>query len=86
MQKFKLNNKSIALNVLYVPCNTEKIRHACKSRNILKSENQVIVLMITYDVAVKQFSALFRGKTSNNNGNFYCINCLHSYRTASSFL
>ena len=25
--------------------------------------------------------ALFRGITSNNNGDFYCINCVHSYRT-----
>ena len=27
-KKFELNNKSIALNVLYVPYNTEKMRHA----------------------------------------------------------
>ena len=26
-------------------------------------------------------SALFRGTTSNNNGDFYYMNCLHSYRT-----
>ena len=32
-------------------------------------------------LAVKKLSALFRGITSNNNGDFYCINCLHSYRT-----
>ena len=25
-------------------------------------------------------SALFRGKTSKDNGDFYCLNCLHSYR------
>ena len=29
----------------------------------------------------KKLSALFRGITSNNNGDFYCINCLHSCRT-----
>ena len=29
-KKFELNNKSIALNILYVPNNTEKIRHAYK--------------------------------------------------------
>ena len=29
----------------------------------------------------KKFSALNRGITSNNNGDFYCINCPHSFRT-----
>ena len=32
-------------------------------------------------LAVKSLSALLRKVTSNNNGNFYCINCLHSFRT-----
>ena len=26
-------------------------------------------------------SALLRGITSNNNGDFYCLNCFHSHRT-----
>ena len=30
--------------------------------------------------AVKSLSALFRGITSNHNRDFYCLNCLHSYR------
>ena len=30
--KFELHNKSIVLNVSYVPYNTEKIRHAYKSK------------------------------------------------------
>ena len=30
---------------------------------------------------VKCLSALFGGKNSKNNGDFYCKNCLHSYRT-----
>ena len=46
-KKFELNNTSIALNVLYVPYNTEEIRHAYKSKDNLKHENQVILLMIT---------------------------------------
>ena len=29
----------------------------------------------------KKISRLFRGITSNNNGDFYCLNCLHSFRT-----
>ena len=30
-------------------------------------------------LAVKSSSSLFRGITSNHNGNFYCLNCFHSY-------
>ena len=46
-KNFESNNKSIALNILYVPHNTEKIRHAYKSKYNLKRENQVILLMVT---------------------------------------
>ena len=31
--------------------------------------------------AVKSLSALFRGITSSNNGDSYCLNCFYSYRT-----
>ena len=37
----------MALNILYVPYNTEKIRHTYKSKYNLKRQNQVIPLMIT---------------------------------------
>ena len=30
---------------------------------------------------MKSLSSLFRGITSNHNGDFYCLNCFHSYRT-----
>ena len=46
-KKFESINKSIALNILYVPHNTEKIRHAYRSKYNLNRENQVILLMIT---------------------------------------
>ena len=46
-KKFESNNKSIALNILYVPYNTKIIRHAYKSKYNLTRENQVILLMIT---------------------------------------
>ena len=46
-KKFEPNNKSIALNILYLPHNTKKIRHVYKSKHNLKRENQVILLMIT---------------------------------------
>ena len=30
---------------------------------------------------VRSLSRLFRGITANNNGDFYCFGCLHSFRT-----
>ena len=32
-------------------------------------------------LAVKSVPALLRGITSNHNGDFYCLNCFHSYST-----
>ena len=32
-------------------------------------------------LSVKSLSALFRGITSTNNEDFYCLNCFHSYGT-----
>ena len=32
-------------------------------------------------LAVKRISRLLRGITSNHKGDFYCLNCLHSYTT-----
>ena len=46
-KKFESNNKSIALNILFVPYNTEKIRLAYKSKYNFKSKNQVILSIIT---------------------------------------
>ena len=77
-KKLALNNKSIALNILYVPYNTEEIRHAYKSKYNLERENQVILL---HYLTVKKLSALFRGIKSYNNGDFYCLNCFCSYST-----
>ena len=41
-KKFELNNKSIALNVLYVPEVEKTIRHSYKSKYNLTRENQVM--------------------------------------------
>ena len=81
-KKFKSNNKSIALNILYVTHNAEKIRLAYKSKYYLNRENRVILLMITdgqkwYYLAIKGLSALLKGITSNRKGDFYCSKCLH---------
>ena len=32
-------------------------------------------------LAVKSISALFSGLTSDNHGDFYCLNCIHLYTT-----
>ena len=69
-----------------MPHNTEEIRHAYKSKHNLKCGNQVILLMIAngkkwHYLAVKKWSALFRGITSKHEGDFYCLNCLLSFRT-----
>ena len=87
-KKFEQNNKTIALNILFVPYNTKQIRHAYISKYNHKRDNQAILLMITYDqnenwhyLAVKSIPRLFREITSNHYGDFYCLNCFHSYRT-----
>ena len=84
--KFKLNNKDVALNILYVPFNTKKIEIAYKSKYNLKRDNQIILLMISngenwHYLAVKSVSRLLRGISSNHDGDYYCLNCFHSYRT-----
>ena len=45
--KFEVNNKNIALNILYVPYNTKKIEIAYKSKYNLIRDNQIILLMIS---------------------------------------
>ena len=32
-------------------------------------------------LAVKSLSRLLRGITSNHDGDYYCLNCFHSYKT-----
>ena len=88
-RKFECNNKVIALNILYAPYKTKEIRQAYISKHNNERDNQVNVLMITdgtsnwHYLAIKNISGLLRGITSNHNGDFYCLNCLHSYRTKS---
>ena len=85
-KKFELNNELIALNILYVPHNTRKMHLVYKSKHNLTREKQVILLMISdgekwHYAAVKRLSGLLRGVTGNNNGDFYCLDCFHAYRT-----
>ena len=98
-KKFERNNKTIALNILFVPHNEKTINLAYKSKYNRKRENQVVLLMITngkkwhyialkseptddgFNRPTKSLSRLFRGITSNHDGDFYYLNCLHSFRT-----
>ena len=84
-KKFELSNE-IAFNILYVPHNTKKIEIAYKSKHNLTREKQVILLMISngenwHYLIVKNLSRLLTGIASNHDGDFYCLNCFHSYRT-----
>ena len=98
-KKFELNNKTIALNILFIPHNTETKNLAYKSKYNRKRKNQVILLMITngeqwhyialksvrtndgFNHPIRSLSRLFRGITANNHGDFYCLGCLHLFRT-----
>ena len=64
----------------------KKISLAYNSKHNLNREEKVILLMITvgekwHYTAVKRLSGLLRGITSTNNGDFYCSNCFHAFRT-----
>ena len=48
--KFERNNKTIALNILFMPHNTKTIRVAYRSEHKIKRKKQVILLMITDDI------------------------------------
>ena len=82
-KKFEQNNKTIALNILFVPHNTETIRVAYRSEYNNKREKQVNLLMITdgykwYYLAITNLPALLEGNFSNYHGDFYCLNCFNS--------
>ena len=96
-KKFERNNKTIALNILYVPHNTKTKNLTYKSKYNRKRESQVVLLMITngkksdeidkwhyialksvhtdegFNRPIRSLSKLFKGITSNNHGDFYCL-------------
>ena len=64
----------------------KKLEIAYKSKYNLIRDNQIILLMISnckswHYLAIKNLSKLLRGITNNHNGDCYCLNCFHSYRT-----
>ena len=84
-RKFECNNKTIAVNILYVPYNTKQIRQTYISKYNNERDNHVNLLLITDGtgnyLALKSISGLLRRITSNHNGDFYCLNCFHPYTT-----
>ena len=55
----------------------ENKKNKAKSKGrIAKSEGQ-----LWHYLGVKKLSALLKGITLKNNRSFYCLNCLHSFRT-----
>ena len=75
------------MNILFVRHNKKELCHAYVLKNNHKCKNQVILLMITDDgkrwhyLAVRSLSTFLIEISSSNNGDFYCLNCFHSYRT-----
>ena len=66
-KKFEQNNKTIALNILFVPYNTKTIGVAYRSEYNHKRKNQVNLLMIADGnkwcyIAISSLSALLEGK------------------------
>ena len=56
------------------------------SKHYSNRAKQVILIMISngewlHYLVAKKLSALLTEITSNNNGGFCCLNCLHSFRT-----
>ena len=102
-KKFERNNKTITLNISFIPHNTKTINLAYKSKYNRKRKNEGVLFMITNDKQshkvdkwyyialesvstddgfnrpIRSLSRLFRGITSNNHIDFYCLGCLHSF-------
>ena len=84
---FKKNNSEIALNIFYVPYNTEEILPSYISKHSKTRDTQANLLMITdnennwHYLAIKSIPGLLHGITSTNYGDQYCLNCFHSERT-----
>ena len=82
--KFEKNDKTIALNILYITRNIKTISVAHRSEYNSKHKKQVILLIISnskkqHYLAVIYLSALLQGNSSNHEGDLYCLNCFNSY-------
>ena len=85
---FEKNNSDIAINILYILDKTQEIRQCYISKHNKTRNIHANLLMITdgcgnwYYLAMKSIPRLLRGITSTHDGDFYCLNCFHSYRTS----
>ena len=84
---FEKNNTTIALNIFYVPYKELDIRPCYISKFNKTRQHQANLLMITdgtdtwHYIAIKRIPAKLRGVSSTHDGDNYCLNCFHSYRT-----
>ena len=81
-KKIEKNNRAIALNVLYAK--KGKKFSVFVSKHNSNCKKQVFLLVIPsgegwYNITLKTLPALLRGITSKHHGDFYCLNCLHSF-------
>ena len=84
----KTDKNNVTINILYAI--KEQIYPAYVTKHNSNHEKQVFLLMTLngegwHCLTVKKLSALLRGIISKNNGDFYCLNCLHSFRTKPDF-
>ena len=84
-------NKTIVLNVLFLPDNTETIRVAYRSEYNHKRQKQVNLLMITdgnkwHYLTIINLSGLLAKKSSNYGGDFYCLNFFNWYTTKNKLI
>ena len=85
---FEKKNRTFALNIFYIK--GKEIYPTYISKINLNCEKQIILLMVPnegkddmHDIAVKKLSTLLTGILSKHHGDFYCLSCLHSFRTES---
>ena len=84
---FEKYNDSIALNIFYVPDNEKYIGPVYISKFNKTCNYHANLLMITdgkykwHSFAIRSLPASLRDVASTHNGDYYCLNCLDSYRT-----
>ena len=90
---FEKNIKDFALNIMSAHNTKKKLNILYRSQHNNSRKQQVILLMISnknetdwHYTAVKNLSRLCRGITSSDRRSFYCLYCLHSYKTKKSLV
>ena len=86
---FEKYNDNIALNIFCYVNKENEIRPVFISKNNKTRNYHANLLMISNEkgtiwhyTAIKSIPALLHGITSKHNGDYYCLNCFRSYRTA----